>query len=296
MMKNPKECVCIQKNQTFFVLNELTIPECKDGSEPLTFHHDTFSRFKFVLINKEKRPATANVPVNELPAIFQKIRNLSLRDMLSVQKQKSEPSKSPAYTTTINAGTLKGKTPAALLLEDAQTNKRLLINQKNWLESNLGRYPRNAAQITAIEDALRLYEAGQLNAEESKAGFQAETVYSSGMRPLIRRKRGDKYFVYEISIRWDGASEKPVEIDIRNYYAPVTRTEKGLLNVKAKEREGEIRNEISLTLEEWLWVEHMLESNIRTFEDLYARNHYKQAYEAEKELREALRKDGKIAS
>ena len=296
MMKNPKECVCIQKNQTFFVLNELTIPECKDGSEPLTFHHDTFSRFKFVLISKEKRPATANVPVNELPAIFQKIQNLSLRDMLSVQKQKSEPSKSPAYTTTINAGTLKGKTPAALLLEDAQTNKRLLINQKNWLESNLGRYPRNAAQITAIEDALRLYEAGQLNAEESKAGFQAKTVYSSGMRPLIRRKHGDKYFVYEISIRWDGASEKPVEIDIRNYYAPVARTEKGLLNVKAKEREGEIRNVISLTLEEWLWVEHMLESNIRTFEDLYARNHYKQAYEAEKELREALRKDGKIAS
>ena len=289
-MKNPKECVCIQKNQTFFVLNELTIPECKDGSEPLTFHHDTFSRFKFVLISKEKRPATANVPVNELPAIFQKIRNLSLRDMLSVQKQKSEPSKSPAYTTTINAGTLKGKTPAALLLEDAQTNKRLLINQKNWLESNLGRYPRNAAQITAIEDALRLYEAGQLNAEESKAGFQAKTVYSSGMRPLIRRKHGDKYFVYEISIRWDGASEKPVEIDIRNYYALVARTEKGLLNVKAKEREGEIRNVISLTLEEWLWVEHMLESNIRTFEDLYARNHYKQAYEAEKELREALRK------
>lgn len=296
MMKNPKECVCIQKNQTFFVLNELTIPECKDGSELLTFHHDTFSRFKFVLISKEKRPATANVPVNELPAIFQKIRNLSLRDMLSVQKQKSEPSKSPAYTTTINAGTLKGKTPAALLLEDAQTNKRLLINQKNWLESNLGRYPRNAAQITAIEDVLRLYEAGQLDAEESKAGVQAEKVYSSGMRSLIRRKHGDKYFVYEITIRWDGASEKPVEIDIRNYYAPVTRTEKGLLNVKAREREGEIRNVISLTLEEWLWVEHMLESNIRTFEDLYARNHYKQAYEAEKELREALRKDGKIAS
>ena len=47
---------------------------------------------------------------------------------------------------------------------------------------------------------------------------------------------------------------------------------------------------ISLTLEEWLWVEHMLESNIRTFEALYARNHHKQAYEAEKELREALRK------
>ncbi len=296
MMKNPKECVCIQKNQTFFVLNELTIPECKDGSEPLTFHHNTFSRFVFVLINKEKKPATANIQVKELPAIFRRIRDLNFRDVLSVQKQKSEPSKSPAYTTTINAGPLKGKTPAALLLEDAQTNKRLLINQKNWLESNLGKYPRNAVQITAIKEALRLYEAGQLDAEESKAGFQAETVYSSGMRPLIRRKHGDKCFVYEISIRWDGTSEKPVEIDIRNYYAPVTKTDKGLLSVKAKERVEEVRNVISLTLEEWLWVEHMMEANIRTFEDMYSRSYYKMAQEAEKELKEALRKNGKMDS
>lgn len=296
MMKNPKECVCIQQNQTFFIENELTVPECKDGSEPLTFHHETFSRFKFVLINKDKKPATANISVKELPAIFRKIQNLSLRDMMAAQKHSEEPGKSLAYTTTIATGRLKGKTPAALLSEDAQTNKGLLISQRNWLKENLARYPKNGEQIQAIEEALSLYEEGKLNMEESGGGFQPETVYSSNMRPLIRRKRGDKYFVYEIAIRWNGGAKKPVEIELRNYYAPVVRQENGLLHVMAKEKEDEIRNGISLTMEEWMWVEHMLETNLRTFENLYASRHYKMAFEEERQVKEELRKSGKIAS
>ena len=31
-MKNPKECVCIQQKQTFFILNELTAQEYRDGT------------------------------------------------------------------------------------------------------------------------------------------------------------------------------------------------------------------------------------------------------------------------
>ena len=54
-LKNPKECFCLQQQQTFFVLNELTPSTCENGSEPLTFHHETFSRFRFVIINKDKR-------------------------------------------------------------------------------------------------------------------------------------------------------------------------------------------------------------------------------------------------
>ena len=286
-MKNPKECVCIQQKQTFFILNELTKPECKDGSEPLLFHHDTFSRFNFVLINEEKKAATANINVKEIPGIFRRIRNLELKEMLSPGKEKGKTAKSPAYTTAITSGKLKGKTPAALLLEDAQKNRGMLINQKNWLESNLAKYPRNAAQIKAIEDALNLFDAGKLAVEEAEAGYHTETVYSSGMRPLIRRKRADgKSFVYEITIRWNGGADKPVEVEIRNYYAPVIQKENGLLNVMAKDRADEVRNVISLTMEQWSWVEHMLESNIRTFENLLASGCYKRALEAEKENRE----------
>lgn len=286
-MKNSKECVCIQQKQTFFILNELTAPEYKDGSEPLLFHHNTFSRFSFVLINEEKKAATANINVKEIPGIFRRVRNLELKEILSSGKEKGKTAKSPAYTTVITNGKLKGKTPAALLMEDAQKNRGMLVSQKNWLESNLAKYPRNKVQIEAIEDALTLLDTGKLAAEDADAGYHTETVYSSGMRPLIRRKRPDgKSFVYEIVIRWNGGADKPVEIEIRNYYAPVIQKENGLLNVMTKDRTDETRNVISLTLDQWSWVEHMLETNIRTFENLLASGCYKRALEAEKQSRE----------
>ena len=80
-MKNPKECFSIVQNQTFIVLNELTRPECKDGSEPLTFHHETFSRFNFVIISADKKATTANIPVREIPGIFEKVHDLKMKHL-----------------------------------------------------------------------------------------------------------------------------------------------------------------------------------------------------------------------
>ena len=81
-MKNPKECFSLCQNQTFFILNRLAPPNCEDGSEPLLFHHDTFSRFVFVIINASKKAVKANIPVSAIPAIIEKIRNLNFRDSI----------------------------------------------------------------------------------------------------------------------------------------------------------------------------------------------------------------------
>ena len=322
-MKNPKECFCLKQNQTFFVLNELTMAEGKDGSEPLTFHHETFSRFKFVIINQDKQPTTANIPVAEFPGIFEEIKAKNLlrkvngpenkmNGMLNsigkmtqklVKKfagQENQVSavkvntNSPAFTLAISAGQLKGKTPVAALMENAEANKQLLINQIAWLESNLNRYPKNREQIQAVKEALDLYEKGLLTKSAVSATSQAtkntdsNVVYHTGFRPLIRRKnRNGKCFVYEIKILWHENLPKPVEIEIRNYFAPVVQDEKGLLNVKAKEREDEIKNSFSMTMEEWFWMEHMIEAQIRTFENISAPNAYRQATDAEKANRNA---------
>lgn len=293
-MRNPKECFCIRQNQTFFILNELRGPECKDGSEPLLFHHGTFSRFVFVIINEQKKAVTANLPVSAIPGIVEKVRNLNFAGMLSQTKEKAHSS--AAYTTVITSGILKGKTPAAALTENAQENRTLLIQQAKWLQQNLNRYPRNQVQIQAIEEGLKLYEEEKLDREAS-AVFRSEIVYQSGMRPLIRRKRGDgKCFVYEMSIKWNGGAEKPVEVEIRNYYAPVEKKDSGLLNVRAKERSDEVKNSFSLTIEQWLWAVHMLEANIREFESLHAAQAYKTAEEDERKNLEEAKKSGKIAS
>lgn len=293
-MKNPKECFCLKQNQTFFVLNELVPVACEDGSEPLMFHHETFSRFKFVIINAEKKAATANIPVIEFPGIFEEIRNRNLmkKTYTAIQgignvlkPEKEQAGKTAAYTVTITAGRLKGKTPAGALLENAKVNETLLLNQEAWLKAHLKDYPKNQVQIQAIQEAISLYHNGTLKNTTpiSSISDTDSCIYKTGCRPLIRRKRADgKCFVYEIKISWQELMDKPVEIEIRNYYAPVSKDEKGLLNVHAKERSDEIKNTFSLSMSEWFWLEHQINTQMRTFENLYAAKMYTTANDAER--------------
>lgn len=297
-MKNPKECFSIVEQKTFIVNNELCVPSCEDGSEPLLFHHKTFSRFGFVIINQDKRPSTANVPVSSIPGIFYEM-DLALKKMTETQAQTqtSPPSASaegqqgPAYTVQIRSGMLRGQTPAQVLAADPK-NRIALINQANWLKENLAKYPANQSQIDAIVQAVRLFDTGRLQtsavtpAASSGAG---NAVYASGMRPLIRRQRADgKCFVYEISISC-GTGERPVEFRIRNYYAPVRKMESGLLNVMAREmdRATEVNNTFRMSVSQWMWLRHILETQIRTFEDLNSASLYKTANDAAAENRYA---------
>lgn len=294
-MKNPKECICIQQKQIFFLINELAQPEHRDGSEPLTFHHDTFSRFKAVIINSEKQAVTANLSVRDIPGIMRKIQNLNLKQLLT-EREHPDTAKSKAYSTVITAGKLKGKTPAAVLQEQNVESRQLLINQKQWLQQNLARYPKNAEQIKAIEEALKLFERGELNQTDAKTSSGVNVVFASGMRPLIRRKRKDgKCFVYELEIRYLAGLERPVEFEIRNYYAVVEKKESGLLNVTAKDTGSEIRNVFSMTMEQWCWVQHMVETNIWTFEFLHAEEFYQRAELEEKKNLDEAKKAGRIA-
>lgn len=176
------------------------------------------------------------------------------------------------------------------MLENPEVNKKMLENQVNWLKQNLAQYPKNQLQIDAINQALDLFNRGLLNKDAANAAAETvqvsnedkDIVWKTGFRPLIRRKLDNgKSFVYEIKIYWHEDLPKPVEIEIRNYYAPVIQTEQGLLNVVAKEREQEVKNSFSLTVDEWFWMQHIIESQISTFESIHAARMYKTANDAE---------------
>lgn len=365
-LRNPKECFSIIEDRQFFVLNELALPAGENGSEPLTMHHGTFSRFSLVIINREKKAATANVPVSEWPGIFynmeQAMRKYDYEQMVKAAQTavKPEPEKpgsddrtGPAWTVQIRTGRLKGQTPAQALANPE--NRQLLINQLKWLQENLAKYPGNRTEIQAISEALKLQEQGKIKAEpvatssvtlrfgkfsgktpaaviledpvnnlpelqkhlawlqenlekypsnraqidaileaatlykEGKlqgaavpAASSSTVIYSTGMRPLVRRTRPDgKSFVYEISIGFSPENKRPVEINIRNYYAPVKKQENGLLLVMASARSDEIRNQFRLSTSQWLWFRHIIESQIRTFEDMNAPALYRAANEAD---------------
>lgn len=49
----------------------------------------------------------------------------------------------------------------------------------------------------------------------------------------------------------------------------------------AKEKEEEIKNVFPMTMNEWLWLDHILNAQMRTFEDMNAARLYKIAKDEE---------------
>lgn len=188
---------------------------------------------------------------------------------------------------------LKGQVEKFFDLIQSEYKKHLKgrgVIEPDYRERGAHDYRKDAVQIQAIEAALQLYHEGRLNQQEAQKGcVETETIYRAELRPLTRRKKGDKCFVYSIYIRWNPGAERPIEIEIVNFYAPVVKTDKGLLNVLAKEKTDEVRNRFSLTIDQWCWLEHILEANIRTFENEHSGSLYRMAEEEKKRGMEAFR-------
>lgn len=285
-MNNPKECFNMVEKSTFFILNQLTPAEGTDNNPPLALHHDTFSRFVFGIINESKTPATANLKVEEVPGILRKARALEERDYLaSLRPVRQEPAQglSPAYTVVMTMGKFKGKTPAQVLLENPN-DRQSLINQGGFLQQNIQKYPRNKQQLDAIKDAIALFDTKKLEKKESQTSSDGTAatvpvpIYTCGMRPLTRRKRDDgKCFVYDLAFIWNGGTKRPFQVKITNFWAPVVKLDNGLLNVMAKQKSDEVVNSFFLTEDDFDWMAHILEANIRTFEDLNAKRAYSTA-------------------
>lgn len=273
-MKGPKEILSIVRSQTLVISNELSkIPA--EETTPLKFH-SKFSRFTITIINEERKAANGNIPIREMEDLIRRsgfAYQKELEAELLPKAVKGNEVDSPAYTVRFTNGTMKGKTPAQVLAEDPGNGSDALNRQYKWLQSNLNKYPKNQEQMDAIRDAARLHREGKLCPVTSIASLPAFTIYEPGFRPLIRKQREDgKSFVYEIRITWNFGQNYPVEVEIQNYYAPVIKKENGMLNVLLKEKSvnDSITNKMKLSSMEWMHVIHMLETSIRTFEDLIA--------------------------
>lgn len=294
-LKNPKECFSLIKKKTFFVLNQLKLPDFKDGSEPLLFHHKKLSRFVFLIINEERKRAMANIPIKDMIPILEKTKILAQKQYEESLKKQDKKEASPAYTVTIGAGRLRGKTPASALAEDAN-NVQMLLNQVEWLKNNLSQYPKNQQQIDAINAALELFRSGQLN-KDVASNRRTISVYESGIRFLKSQRLSlenasiydgrDRILIYDVGIYWDLGSENPVRIILHNYYAPIQENDQKLVNVlpQYKDLATEVSNDFTFSLDEWIYAMHILESNIKTFENVYAGRCYKFALEEDERNR-----------
>lgn len=293
ILKNPKQIAGFTHSKgkgkaiVFAIQNELDRAKGEDKNEYLNLH-SKFSRFPIVIINEDKLSTTANIPVNEMISIIDKTKFLYEKEMQLLCVPPAEELSSPAYTVRFSSGEMKGMTPAEVLFQDAG-NVAKLNDQYKFLKSNLKKYPRNQQQIDAILDASNLLKKGEL-AKQKRDIIPSFLVCESGFRPLTRRSKKDGLtFVYQMKITWNFRAENPIHLEIENFYAPVIKTEQGLLNVQAKQKAHSVVNEFNFSLDEWSWMIHLVSSNIKTFEDMTAPEAYQGA------IKEAKRKKDQFA-
>lgn len=270
--KNPREIAYIVEKSTFAILDGLTESNIENEEEPLTLHSRKFSRFSFLIINQDKKAATANMNVKEMFGFLEKSHFAMQQEMLfQFNSGSNEEEELPlAYTVTITSGTLKGRTPADVLLNDGEEGKKLLNNQYTFLKNNLSKYPKNKTQMDAIVNASQLLKEGKLDADAvGKGQTKRISLYSSGLRPLVNRKNNaGMSFVYELTVDWLLGEKRPLMITIVNYYAPVIKKDDGILNVQVKQRDQTTlrNNTVNLTFDDWAYVQHMIETDIERFE------------------------------
>lgn len=268
-------CTSQNKKQTYSVESHLSVAKTEDAQSPLKIYNDTFSLYKHTIIEKDKAPeekvVTANIKVKEMEDIFRRSDYAFHKSMeyecMPKTTATGEAGTSPAFTVKITSGVLKGKTPAEVLLENPQ-NEKALNQQYKWLKENLGRYPRNQIQMDAILDAANLKKEGKLQAASTEAAATQTPrirIYPSTSqvtpKPLRRKTREDgRCFIYEMEVYWNIGDDYPVEITIRNYWAPVREMEDKTLRVSQKDAMDRVEKTMRLSEADWL-------NHLRTIED-----------------------------
>lgn len=253
--------------------------EGRNPSAPLEMH-EGYSRFKGTLISKEgsvSRFATFNIPAKSVPYIHKKttmIMENNLRRTICLKtgeaKKNAETAAgsatSAAYTVKITSPLLKGKTAVQALLESAE-NKTILENQIIFLENNLAKYPANKTQIDAINEALALFTAGEINqGNVTNTENEVVEVYTCPPKNIQPVDGRGYYTVYDVTVLYDGSKKMPFEVSVMNCLAPVDKSEGNKILMNKADNKKTIS--MSLSESEWFGMIDTMKSHKIMFESM----------------------------
>lgn len=247
----------VRSKKTLGIDMFLSPARTEDGQSPLELHAG-FSRFVFTIIDASsgtKQFIHANIHPDEVDLIKQKT-NLAIEKIFAIENGLSETSSeelSKAYTVMMTSRDIAKKTPAQLLIEDP-ANRSKLENAKKWLETNISRYPKNQEQIDAIDDALDLFDLGQLKTDVKPASKVIDLYREDTKIPNAKKlnpKYNNKTLVYSISIVCEPGKDYPFAINIMNCYATPKHTPTGGIVAEMSTAEGKNNFSILLTTKEW---------------------------------------------
>lgn len=291
----------VRKNKTFAVEARFS----QEKEDHFLKVHNHFSRFVFTVI-VDGKAAIANIPLNILEGLKIKSEEI-LRQSVAEEAKPVSTAVSPAYTFRFAGGTLKGKTPVEILLENKDDSaedpfkkgKEILNKQYLWLKESAEKNPKfadaNKKGMAAISEASKIpvEDLSAMNAS-SASGIGHISLIDIKTRPLMNRDPvNGKNFVYEINVSYTGGKDYPINVTVDNYYAPVKKLESGLLNVMVGEKDNDtaMTKSFDMTLEEWLHVVRMMDEADRGYYFAHAASAFKLAEDADRKRKEEAKKE-----
>ena len=285
-MKNSKNkypfqlCSIKRAKKTLGIDAQLYTPRENEDIPPLEIHSG-FSRFVLTIVDKDKNISpTANIPATEVPYIKlrSKIAIEQLNDVKTPLVNKDNVSQnSLAFTQKLFDKNFKGKTPAEILLNNPD-DKEKLLTVREWLAKNIGAYPKNQDQIDAIDEAIMLFDMGELSMAPTTTNQNGIIdVYRTDYK--FKTKLDDKgnNLVYGISVVCDLEKDYPFIVNITNCYAPVETLPNGQKKIKMNEAVNTAKTSLSMSSSEWYGVISKMDRALKNFEIINFENAYKES-------------------
>ncbi len=245
--KNPKEIFVTFTKEKVFSCEASFVPSRwnnGEGEPPLKVVDSTFSGFRFTIIDKigdSKKPATARIDcdINYFPFIgkIEKALDSVVDSFVTEEEEKNSPDipKTLAYSQTLAMKPFAGMTPAEVLSDPK--NEEELVTIYGYLEKNVDRYPKNKAQMSAINEALDLFRSGKLVKAEVKKEKNQKLVFSltkaipyvkdPGSTSSRRAQEGEIVPCVEVYLYLWPANRSPFQLEIINYDSPLRILENG---------------------------------------------------------------------
>ena len=186
-----------------------------------------------------------------------------------------------ATAVILKTGRFKDKTPLGYLAESGNMEDaaQALEKQIGFLEKNLEKYKGNQIQIDAIRAAVEYYRNGYFAADDGQqevqdapepAGTEEIILLKGEPKPNLYKPDGNLYPVYEISVKYIMGYRSPVQFQIQEYRAPVTRQASGAINVQQKDAVDKHSASVNLSWQDFANFMRRVETHMRRFEDAFA--------------------------
>ena len=273
--KYPEECASIKRQQTFSVTPRFVLAKSADGEDPAKLHNSNFSRVDFTIIDKDKTFVNSTVKFASIPGIICASQYAYTRHMGAIYEPQLQTTgtQNPAFSMKFFSGSLKGKTVAQVALEEGE---EVLKKQYDWLKENIEKYPKNKNLMDAINETVKALRDGKLTNETAVATSSASyiTVYDAMKgNPHKPLKEGSNlFFVHDFKIRYYLGDNYPVNVTIKNYYAPIHKEESGQQKIDYNGRDKSTEHEVTmkLTADEWNYIIYQIRSSEERFSYLNA--------------------------